>query len=104
MPSSFFNDTATTEIYTLSLHDALPIWPSFESFGGALHAGEHGMIGLLPLFAMCDRADIGGLSTPIHRQTTLPTIFVYDGYPGGVGISRRGYDAFESLVDRKSVV
>ena len=71
--------------------------PSFESFGGALHAGEHGMIGLLPLFAMCDRSDIGGLSTPIHRQTALPTIFVYDGYPGGVGISRRGYDAFESL-------
>ena len=71
--------------------------PSFESFGGALHAGEHGMIGLLPLFAMCDRGDIGGLSTPTHRQTTLPTVFVYDGYPGGVGISRRGYDAFESL-------
>ena len=71
--------------------------PSFESFGGALHAGEHGMIGLLPLFAMCDRADIGGLSTPVHRQTTLPTIFVYDGYPGGGGISQRGYDAFESL-------
>ena len=71
--------------------------PSFESFGGALHAGEHGMIGLLPLFAMCDRADIGGLSTPVHRQNRLPTIFVYDGYPGGVGISRRGYDAFEAL-------
>jgi DEAD/DEAH box helicase domain-containing protein len=71
--------------------------PSFESFGGALHAGEHGMIGLLPLFAMCDRADIGGLSTPLHRQSRLPTVFVYDGYPGGVGISRRGYDAFESL-------
>lgn len=71
--------------------------PSFESFGGALHAGEHGLIGLLPLFAMCDRADIGGLSTPVHRQSRLPTVFVYDGYPGGVGISRRGYDAFESL-------
>jgi DEAD/DEAH box helicase domain-containing protein len=71
--------------------------PSFESFGGALHAGEHGMIGLLPLFAMCDRADIGGLSTPVHRQSRLPSVFVYDGYPGGVGISRRGYDAFESL-------
>jgi DEAD/DEAH box helicase domain-containing protein len=79
--------------------------PSFESFGGALHAGEHGMIGLLPLFAMCDRADIGGLSTPVHRQTTLPTIFVYDGYPGGVGISRRGYDAYESLArDTLSVI
>ena len=71
--------------------------PTFESFGGALHAGEHGLIGLLPLFAMCDRADIGGLSTPVHRQNRLPTVFVYDGYPGGVGISRRGYDAFESL-------
>jgi DEAD/DEAH box helicase domain-containing protein len=71
--------------------------PSFESFGGALHAGEHGLIGLLPLFAMCDRADIGGLSTPVHRQSRLPTVFVYDGYPGGVGISRRGYEAFESL-------
>ncbi|HWS80935.1 MAG TPA: DEAD/DEAH box helicase [Rubrobacter sp.] len=71
--------------------------PSFESFGGALHAGEHGLIGLLPLFAMCDRADIGGLSTPVHRQSRLPTVFVYDGYPGGVGISRRGFDAFESL-------
>src|ERR671911_581462 len=71
--------------------------PSFESFGGALHAGEHGMIGLLPLFAMCDRADIGGLSHPVHRQSRLPTVFVYDGYPGGVGISKRGYDAFESL-------
>jgi DEAD/DEAH box helicase domain-containing protein len=71
--------------------------PSFESFGGALHAGEHGLIGLLPLFAMCDRADIGGLSTPVHRQSRLPTVFVHDGYPGGVGISRRGYDAFESL-------
>jgi DEAD/DEAH box helicase domain-containing protein len=71
--------------------------PSFESFGGALHAGEHSLIGLLPLFAMCDRADIGGLSTPVHRQNRLPTVFVYDGYPGGVGISRRGYDEFEAL-------
>src|SRR5215210_2639615 len=79
--------------------------PSFESFGGALHAGEHGMIGLLPLFAMCDRSDIGGLSTPVHRQNRLPTIFVYDGYPGGVGISKRGYEEFESLArDTLSVI
>ena len=55
------------------------------------------MIGLLPLFAMCDRADNGGLSTPVHRQSRLPTVFVYDGYTGGVGIYRRGFDAFESL-------
>ena len=47
---------------------------------------------------MCDRWDIGGLSTNIHFQTGLPTIFIYDGHPGGVGIARRGYDEFERLV------
>ena len=48
---------------------------------------------------MCDRWDIGGLSTNAHPQTGGPTIFIYDGHPGGVGITRRGYDQFERLVD-----
>ena len=65
---------------------------------GALHALEHGQIAVLPLIAMCDRWDIGGLSTNAHPQTGGPTIFIYDGHPGGVGITRRGYDQFGRLV------
>jgi DEAD/DEAH box helicase domain-containing protein len=65
---------------------------------GSLHALEHGQIAVLPLIAMCDRWDIGGLSTNAHPQTGGPTIFIYDGHPGGVGITKRGYDAFERLV------
>ena len=65
---------------------------------GALHASEHSQIAVLPLLAMCDRWDIGGLSTNVHYQTGAPTIFIYDGHPGGVGISRRGYDLFARLV------
>jgi DEAD/DEAH box helicase domain-containing protein len=48
---------------------------------------------------MCDRWDIGGLSTNLHPQTGCPTIFIYDGHPGGIGITRRGFQAFEALVD-----
>jgi DEAD/DEAH box helicase domain-containing protein len=65
---------------------------------GSLHALEHGQIAVLPLIAMCDRWDIGGLSTNAHPQTGGPTIFIYDGHPGGVGITRRGYDRFDHLV------
>jgi DEAD/DEAH box helicase domain-containing protein len=72
---------------------------------GAIHAIEHALIALLPLFAMCDRWDIGGLSTPVHSQTEQPTIFVYDGHPGGVGISRQGFDRFsEWLRDARDLV
>jgi DEAD/DEAH box helicase domain-containing protein len=70
-----------------------------EVLQGSLHAAEHAQIAVLPLIAMCDRWDIGGLSTAYHHQTGRATIFIYDGHPGGVGITRAGFEAFERLCD-----
>jgi DEAD/DEAH box helicase domain-containing protein len=66
---------------------------------GSLHATEHAQIAVLPLIAMCDRWDIGGLSTNFHPQTGCPTIFIYDGHPGGIGITRTAFQRFEELCE-----
>ena len=66
------------------------------SFGGALHALEHAMIAILPFEILCDRWDIGGLSTPGHPGTGEPTIFLYDGYEGGIGLTEKA----QGLMDR----
>jgi DEAD/DEAH box helicase domain-containing protein len=65
---------------------------------GSAHAAEHAAIGLLPLVATCDRWDVGGVSTALHPDTGSCAIFIYDGYPGGAGISERGFAAGERLL------
>jgi DEAD/DEAH box helicase domain-containing protein len=65
---------------------------------GTVHAAEHALIGMLPLFTICDRWDVGGVSMAIHPHTGEPTIFVYDGYPGGAGIAELAFEAYERHV------
>ncbi|HEY5040056.1 MAG TPA: Zn-binding domain-containing protein, partial [bacterium] len=67
-------------------------------FMGGLHAAEHGTIAMMPLHVVCDRWDLGGISTPAHPQVPQPVIFIYDGYPGGVGLTDRAYETMEELL------
>jgi DEAD/DEAH box helicase domain-containing protein len=95
LPSySFATQALWYELDEQLLHEFPP-----EHLLGALHAAEHTQIAVLPLLAMCDRWDIGGLSTNFHPQTGHPTIFIYDGHPGGVGITLQGFRNFDLLVE-----
>jgi DEAD/DEAH box helicase domain-containing protein len=69
-------------------------------FMGGIHATEHAAISLFPLLAICDRSDIGGISYPHHPQLGRSAVFIYDGYPGGVGLSAKGYESLEELLER----
>jgi DEAD/DEAH box helicase domain-containing protein len=94
LPEQQFVTQALWYVLPDRLSGALPP----DALLGSLHATEHGQIAVLPLIAMCDRWDIGGLSTNVHFQTGRATIFIYDGHPGGVGITLRGYEQFERLL------
>jgi DEAD/DEAH box helicase domain-containing protein len=95
LPTSNFNTVALW----FDIPEMLVRWCSQDKLDlpGGLHAAEHAAIGLLPLFAMCDRNDIGGVSTAMHPDTGRPQVFIYDGHPGGVGISERGYHDMKEL-------
>lgn len=89
-----------TEALWYTLPDQITGGQALPQLLGGLHAAEHSQIAVLPLQVICDRWDIGGLSTNIHYQTGLPTIFIYEGHPGGVGIVEQGYRDFEALLFR----
>src|SRR4051794_29727509 len=95
LPPTTFDTEAVWYVPTARQLEGLEAMPTLLS---SLHAAEHSMIALLPLWAMCDRWDIGGLSTNIHRDTGMPTVFIYDGHAGGVGIAERGFEQFEGWV------
>jgi DEAD/DEAH box helicase domain-containing protein len=90
----------TTALYFTVPDDVAAAMADCGDFDGGIHAAEHGIISLFPLALLCDRADVGGLSTPYHPHTGRSTIFIYDGHPGGVGLTRRGYERIEDLMAR----
>jgi DEAD/DEAH box helicase domain-containing protein len=94
LPASRFATQAIWFELDAGVLDGFPL----ELLLGSLHATEHAQIAVLPLLAMCDRWDIGGLSTNAHPQTGGPTIFIHDGHPGGIGITRLAFAHFEELV------
>jgi DEAD/DEAH box helicase domain-containing protein len=69
-------------------------------FMGGIHALEHAVISMFPLFAMCDRNDVGGIAIPRHPQLQKSAVFIYDGYPGGVGLAVRGFEMIEALLQK----
>jgi len=69
-------------------------------FMGGIHAIEHAAIGIFPLFALCDRNDVGGICYPHHPQVGKGAIFIYDAYPGGVGLAQCGFDAVQELLEK----
>lgn len=85
-------------MYTLTPESMIERGIDVGGFPGALHAAEHAAIGLMPLVAACDRWDIGGLSTNLHPDTGLPTVFVYDGHMGGAGFADRGHRMFGTWI------
>lgn len=86
--------TLTTQAVWWTLHEDALVSAGLEpaTWPGALHAAEHAAIGMLPLVASSDRWDVGGVSTALHPDTGLPTIMIYDGYPGGAGYAERAFD------------
>lgn len=95
LPPIIFDTTALW--FMIPAHVVREVKKNNLDFEGGIHAVEHAMIAMTPYFALCDRRDIGGVSTSTHPNTRKPTIFIYDGYQGGIGISEKNYQLFQEL-------
>ncbi|MFH1488942.1 MAG: DEAD/DEAH box helicase, partial [Pseudomonadota bacterium] len=94
--------TFETVGFWIEIETALNGWIEKKGlhFMGGIHAIEHAMIGIFPLFALCDRNDIGGISYTYHPEVEKSAVFIYDGHPGGVGLAQRGYDIIVKLLEK----
>ncbi|MBN2122972.1 MAG: DUF1998 domain-containing protein, partial [Deltaproteobacteria bacterium] len=94
--------TFETVGFWIEIEPAIQAWIESEGrhFMGGIHAIEHGAIGIFPLFALCDRNDIGGICYTHHPQVGKSAIFIYDGYPGGVGLAQRGFEMVLELLEK----
>ena len=90
LPASILHTRAFWYVVPAEIIEAAGVDPSLVP--GALHAAEHAGIGMLPLFTICDRWDVGGVSTPWHTGAAGPTIFIYDAHPGGSGVAELGFE------------
>jgi DEAD/DEAH box helicase domain-containing protein len=101
-PLELPSQTFETEGLWIEIDDFIPNQMKDHNFHimGGLHALEHGAISIFPLYALCDRGDIGGICYPHHPQVGKAAIFIYDGYPGGVGLAKRGYEIIEDLLKK----
>jgi DEAD/DEAH box helicase domain-containing protein len=97
LPPQVFESVALWFTLPAELHQRM--LAENKDFNGGIHAVEHAMIAMAPLYALCDRWDMGGLSTPNHPDTDLPTIFIYDAYEGGIGIAEKCYELFPGLAE-----
>ncbi|MBO5430596.1 DUF1998 domain-containing protein, partial [Methanocorpusculum sp.] len=89
--------TFQTKACWITIDDDAPL--TAENLAGSLHGTEHALISAMPLYVLSDRADIGGVSTPMHADTRCPSVFIYDGVAGGIGLAEKAAELFPKIAE-----